>query len=230
MTKEEINVILRRRIKPGLQYNDLIEKNPNQQIPLEKGNTFYSVRKMKLFVDTYYRQVSNLAPALLGNNLQETCHNIHQFLYNYIQYNIDAKLQKLRSPANSWKNRSFGIDCKSYSIFASAILKNLGIKHCIRQIKQVAHEPTRFTHVYIVVPVNQKTGSVENVYTIDGTIDTMKEPSYTTKSDTIMDELPHIGLNAVTTKKSSKAKTTKAKTMAKNSKAKAPSTRARFPF
>lgn len=203
MTKDEINLILKRRIKNGDEFNHLIEKPKGQKVKLKSGDTFYSVKMMKVWVETFYKQVTKLSKILKGKTIQETCDKIHYFLYYDIQYQADGVTQNLRSPANSWFNRRDGIDCKSYSIFASSVLMNLGIKHYIRQIKQPKFNSKQFTHVYVVVPENQVSGELDKGYCIiDGTIQSNKEPSYTEKKDVFMDQkLPHIGLNCPAPKK-----------------------------
>lgn len=203
MTKDEINLILKRRIKNGDEFNHLIEKPKGQKVKLKKGDTFYSVSMMKVWVETFYKQVAKLSQILKGKTILETCDKIHYFLYYDIQYQADGVTQNLRSPANSWFNRRDGIDCKSYSIFASSVLMNLGIKHYIRQIKQPKFNPKQYTHVYVIVPFNQVSGKLDKGHCIiDGTIQSNKEPSYTDKKDVFMDQkLPHIGLNCPAPKK-----------------------------
>lgn len=203
MTKEEINVILKRRIKKGDEFNHLIEKPKNEKVKLQKGDTFYSVSIMSVWAKTYYKQVAKLSQILKGKTVEETCNKIHYFLFYDIQYQADGVTQNIRSPANSWFNRREGIDCKSYSIFASCILLNLGIKHYIRQIKQPNFNPKQYTHVYVVVPNNQESGKLDKGYNvIDGTVQSNKEPKYTSKEDVFMSlKLPHIGLNSPAPKK-----------------------------
>lgn len=219
MTKNEINQASKRTIKDGIQFNNLIEKPKSQKKQLENGDTFYSVEMMKKMVTTFYSQVAKLSEVLKGKTLKTTCDNIHFFLYNNIQYQADGIVQNLRSPANSWwHSREIGIDCKSYSIFASSILTNLGLKHYIRQIKQPKFNPKQFTHVYVVVPINQITGSFDKGHlVIDGTIKQTDEPVFTFKKDVFMSKLPHLGLNCPAkkspTKKASPGLKGKAKTM-----------------
>ena len=58
--------------------------------------------------------------------------------------------------------------------------------------------PEQFTHVYVIVPINQQSGSLnQGYYTVDGTIATMQEPTKTFKKDFFMDQLPHYGMNGV---------------------------------
>lgn len=190
--------------------NELFPTTKNSKTNLGLGNTHHTVSQMKKWVQLYYHQTDKAAKLLKRDSLKETVDVIYNFLYNTLQYKQDYTLQQLRSPSNSIQNRKVGLDCKSYSIFASCILTSLGIKHYIRQIKQPSHKPTRFTHVYIVVPINQITADLkEGYYPIDGTVKGNKEPLFITTNDTFMDKLPHVGLNGTAKKKPPKAKSKK---------------------
>lgn len=232
MTKEEINLILKRRIKKGDEFSPFIEKPKSQKIKLDKGDTFYSVAMMKVWVEHFYKQVAKLSPLLKGQTIKQTCDKIHYFLYYDIQYQADGVTQNLRSPANSWFNRRSGIDCKSYSIFASSVLMNLGIKHYIRQIKQPNFNPRQYTHVYVVVPTDQQSGKLDKGHSIiDGTIASNKEPIYTSKKDVFMNQkLPHIGLNCPAPRKGLKGTASKTKKRATTKKSNSTPNRKRFPF
>ncbi len=217
MTKNEINQASKRTILDGTKFNNYIDKPARLIKQLEQGDTLYTVAMMRKWIHNYYSQVSQLSQVLKGETLKTTCSNIHFFLYNYIQYQADGITQNLRSPANAWwHSRQVGIDCKSYSIFASSILTNLGLHHYIRQIKQPKFNPQQFTHVYIVVPINQLTGSLASGYlVIDGTIKEKKEPIFTFKKDVFMSKLPHLGLNCPAKKSTTKKSTTGLKGKAK---------------
>lgn len=203
MTKQEISLLLKRRIKKGDEFSHLIEKPKNQKVKLSSGDTYYSVKIMSVWAKTFYKQVAKLSQILKGKTIKETCDKVHYFLFYDIQYQADGVTQNIRSPANSWFNRTDGIDCKSYSIFASCVLLNLGIKHYIRQIKQPNFNPKQYTHVYVVVPTNQQSANLEDGYcVIDGTVQSNKEPKYTSKEDVFMSlKLPHVGLNCPAPKK-----------------------------
>ncbi|PKB18372.1 transglutaminase-like domain-containing protein [Flavobacterium sp. 5] len=211
LTKEQINQALRRQIQDGVKFDSLIDKPANERTKLETANTFYSVAMIKKYVELFFKQVSRLAPHLQGKTLEETCKNIHSFLWNHVQYQIDYVTQHIRSPANIWANRQSGVECKNFSLFASAILTNLGIKHYIRQIKNANFKPKQFTHVYIVVPKNQLTGDLKDGhFVIDGTSRYNRETSIKEKKDVFMsDNLPHLGLNGAPKKRASKKPTAK---------------------
>lgn len=219
LSKKQVDLILRRNIGDGVQFEKYIDKTDGTNENLGKGDTLHGVLKMKAWVLKYYKQVSRLAKLLQTPSIETTCDNIKKFLFLNIQYSKDSELQQLRSPSNSWENRKAGIDCKSYSVFASAILTNLGIIHYIRRIKQRTMNSDKFSHVYVIIPINQITGDLKDGhYAIDGTIRSNNEPRYKEKDDLIMEKLPYIGLNGVaktprkTTKKTSKTPPKKAVT------------------
>ena len=216
------NNLLHRNIKSGLEFRGLIQVARNTPTNLGYGNTYYSIKAMKNWVGQHYTQCNIVAPRLKRTTLKDTVGAVYSFLYDHIQYKQDKALQQIRSSANSWLNRKSGIDCKSYSVFASSILMCLDIKHYIRQIKQPLYRANRFTHVYVVVPYNQTTGTLnEGYYVIDATVKNNKEPLFTVKDDTYMDKLPHVGLNG------SKKRATRAKRKPPTVKRKAVSTRKR---
>lgn len=189
---------LKRDLKHGKEYNALFPTPKGKQVSLGKGDTHTSIKLIIDWALQYNHEVKLVATKLQQGSLSETCFSIHDFLFNHFQYKADGEAQLLRSPARAWNDRYDGIDCKSYSIIASCILLQLGIKHYIRKIKQSAFAPESFTHVYVIVPVNQTSGSLANgYYTIDGTLKSTQEPHYIDKKDFFMDNLKHYGLNGV---------------------------------
>lgn len=196
--KEGISAVLRRNLKDGKEYDKLIPRVKCERTTLGEGDTFYTVDSMKAWIEKFTFQTEKLALKLKGRTLEETVKNIYSFLYNHIQYEADGSLQQLRSPACAWMQRNSGVDCKSYSVFASSILSNLGIKHAIRQVKQAGFFPDQFTHVYIVVPKNQNFKDFTNsaTFVLDATKHQNTEGPYLEKVDLPMTKLKHIGLNA----------------------------------
>ncbi|MBF03220.1 MAG: hypothetical protein CMP76_07985 [Flavobacterium sp.] len=188
-----------RNLKSGTKYNALLPQSSCKKVNLGEGDTSFSVEMIAKQALQHTNQVTQLANELANEtngSLEAICNNIHSFLYWHLQYKADGEAQLLRSPACAWQQRHKGIDCKSYSIFASAILLQLGFKHYIRRIKQATYNPDYFTHVYIIVPLNQSTGKLDKgYYTIDGTLPFTSEPPFIQKNDFYMDALPHYGLN-----------------------------------
>ncbi|KGO84443.1 hypothetical protein Q763_01490 [Flavobacterium beibuense F44-8] len=191
----DFDYLLHREVKPGYEFDKLIPKTNCKATFLGKGTTDFSVDEMAVMVKKYYSQMSKVAEHFSNKPLQRTCNEIHKWCYDHFQYKADKAIQYLRSPSCSWLSRFDGIDCKSYSIVASCILTNLGIKHYIRRIKQPGFLPDLWTHVYIVVPKNQKNSKLkEGYYVIDGTVATLQESAYIQNSDLFMD-MEHYGLN-----------------------------------
>jgi hypothetical protein len=191
MESESINASLQRPLKSGLKYNKYFEKVSCEATFLGKGNTTFGLQQMKSWAKKYQHQTKEISKVLANSSKHITISSIKSFLYDHLQYQIDGYNQQLRSPACSWSARKSGIDCKSYSLFASTILLNLGIKHSFRKIKQPGLNPTQWSHVYVIIPDGNKQ------YVIDGTIKDNNELPFLEKEDLFMEaKLPYYGLNA----------------------------------
>lgn len=165
------NAILYRPIKNGNAFSSYMPFSNCSSVFLGQGDTKFAIDQMVETALMYQHQTQKLSEKFFHIPNKKDCTlKIWDFLFHHIQYKIDDFNQKLRSPACSWASRFEGIDCKSYSIFASCILLNLGIKHYFRRIKQ-AINPEGYTHVYVVVPKNQQTANLKQGYfVIDATI------------------------------------------------------------
>ncbi len=76
--------------------------------------------------------------------------------------------------------------------------------------------PDSFTHVYVIVPKNQETGSLlDGYFTIDGTRKNKSEGKFTLAKDIFMSQLPHLGLNGSKPKRTVKRKKAVKRTIAK---------------
>lgn len=187
-----------RKVQNGGKYNALIPNSACEKVAFGEGDTYLSVQLILKQILQHNWQLEKVAKLLDTYVLEETLSKIHSFAYNHFQYKADGKAQLLRSPACAWKTRYDGIDCKSYTIIVGCLLTQLGLRYYIRKIKQPTFEPEDFTHVYVIVPVNQQTGTIQDgYYTIDATLPTMVEPIFIDSNDTYMDKLPHYGLNGL---------------------------------
>lgn len=195
---EILNRGLYRNIKSGAKYNSLIPATFCDTEFSGNGDTYFSVDIIAEMINEYSWQLQKVAKQLQTSSLAEDMYKIQEFAYWHFQYAGDEEDQQLRSPACSWYARKEGIDCKSYSIIAGCLLREMGYNFFIRQIKQPGYEPEYFTHVYIVVPANQSTKTLnegDEYYVIDGTINPPYE-DFTFKEDKYMSGLPHYRLNA----------------------------------
>lgn len=198
MTSEDINIAHYRDLKSGREFEHFFPNSSCSVTRLATGNTKVALSNMARWSFKNADQCRLIAPELIGNSLEETLNNIHNFLYWHVQYSIDGREQNLKSPACAWASRKEGTDCKSFSIFASAILLNLGIKHYLRRVKQEFIAPNAYTHVYVVIPVDQITGKFnQGHYVIDATLKQNLEIPFIQKDDLKMEpKLPIYGLAA----------------------------------
>jgi len=194
-----INTALHRDIRKGDAFNKYFPKSSCKSVRLGTGNTKLAIEEMAKWVHKYSDHSKRIADEYFSKfPIAQLPARIHDFLFNHIQYNIDVYDQNLKSPACSWQTRSKGADCKSFSIFASTILWNLGIKHYLRRVKQPSIYPDSFTHVYVVIPKDQRTGRQDGgYYVIDATLRINKEVDFIQKDDIYMEpNLPIYGLAA----------------------------------
>ncbi|MEI8285725.1 MAG: transglutaminase-like domain-containing protein [Actinomycetes bacterium] len=70
-------------------------------------------------------QTKNIAPQFKGATDSDTCRKIFDFLLKKVKYDKDGFTQKIKYPSALLRERRG--DCKSYSLFTAAILKNLNI-------------------------------------------------------------------------------------------------------
>jgi len=199
-----IDSLLKRHIDNPSPYEGLIPSADGKRVdfesPAQYSDTYDTLSFMARWAIAYHKQMERIAPRLLGRTAKETAANTFDFLYRNFQYSLDGTLQQLYNPASAWKNRFSGIDCKSYSILASAILLNLGIPHAFRMVKQPGArsvnewliDPEAWTHVYVIV--FSEDGS--SYYVIDATTHDNKEVNFTQKHDLIMKNLKHVGLSS----------------------------------
>ena len=188
MSDVNVNALLYRKIQPGNQYNKLIPQPKGEKVYSGNGDTDFSIKEMVEVVNDCSWQMEKVAKILQSSSLIDNIDNVKEFIFNHFQYKADEEDQLLRSPSYAWHiDRQSGIDCKTYSILASCLLTEMEIIHYIRKIKQPAFAPTEWTHVYVVVPVDQQKGDLnKGYYTIDGTLKEDYEPAFLQASDYFM--------------------------------------------
>lgn len=70
------------------------------------------------------KETKKIAPYFKGSSIKETCLNIYNFLRNKIKYEKDPDGYQFIKTPRRFLNDNTG-DCKSFSLFAAGILKNL---------------------------------------------------------------------------------------------------------
>ncbi|UOB18594.1 hypothetical protein [Abyssalbus ytuae] len=193
-----INRTLHRPLQSGSKFNADFKKSSCEKVKLASGNTKVAIEEMARWAKKYQHHTKKHAARYKKMPLNKLSGAIHQFLYNNIQYKLDEYDQNLKSPSCSWQTRSEGTDCKSYSIFASTILLNLGVKHYLRRVRQPNIYEDAYTHVYVVIPEDQKNGNLnKGYYIVDATLKVNKEVPFIEKKDLYMEPtLPIYGLAA----------------------------------
>lgn len=186
-----IDAFLYRPLKDGRKYNDLIPAMQGVDFSFEPagkfGDTYDSLIYMDRWAEKYAWQTKEIAPLLQGRTVRETADNIYNWLYNHFQYKLDQDTQLLYAPSAAWAYREDGFDCKTFSILASCILRNLGIPHSFRKVQQKTVNPGMWSHVYVVAFDGNKP------HIIDATRHSNTEVSYTKKHDHMI-QLKHKGL------------------------------------
>lgn len=150
-----------RDTKDGRKYNQLIKRAEGKDVLIKNGNVLETVESCINIIAEHYREVEDLAKGLQTDSLKDTCRNIFNFAYSYLQYQKDEDgTEQLRTPARSWldgqikfkqqSKSSSGIDCDDYSIFVGSILKCLSIPFKLRITKYDGKG--YFQHIYVYVP------------------------------------------------------------------------------
>lgn len=113
-------------------------------------------------------QTKKLAKYFGRNSSRESCKAIFDFLRNKLNYVADGETQMIKLPS-ALLHSKVG-DCKSYSLFTSAILTNLGIPHHFVLVSY-SKDPTP-SHIY----VETEDGCI--IDAVWGIFDDEKKPTY----------------------------------------------------
>lgn len=101
------------------------------------------------------------APLLKGKTNRETARNVWEFVSQSIRYKKDPPgHEKIKSPAQTTAD-GFG-DCKSMSLLAGSLLKNLDIPHRYRYA--VYRGDRDYTHVYLVAEIDGRDVVVDTTH------------------------------------------------------------------
>ncbi len=190
-----------RNTKDGRQFNHLIKRADGANTFIKNGNVLETVDSCVNIIANHYREVEDLAKELQSDSVKNTCRNIFNFAYTYLQYQKDEDgTEQLRTPARSWLDGQIkfkqqgdinsGIDCDDYSIFVGSILKCLAIPFKFRITKYDGK--SYFQHIYVFVPAE---GDSEDEIVIDPVLSKFdyQKPYSFEKSDFNMSPLKMVG-------------------------------------
>jgi hypothetical protein len=102
-------------------------------------------------------------------SMDEVFKFIFDYLKNQINYKADGKEQQVRLPSGLM--RTLQGDCKSYALFTSAILSNLGIPHALCYTSYDEKDSTP-THIYVIT----KNGCI--IDAVYGKFNAEKKPTF----------------------------------------------------
>lgn len=93
------------------------------------------------------KQAAAFADRYRGKTEEESCKKIFEYLKNNIHYKADGADQQVRLPSGLMRTAQG--DCKSYSVFTSAVLSNLRIPH---KLVYASYDPKDSTpsHIYVM--------------------------------------------------------------------------------
>lgn len=114
------------------------------------------------------KQMATTAKQYKGKTDIDTCRNIFVFLKG-LNYKADGNEQQVRLPSALARTRTG--DCKSYSVYTSAVLSNLKIPHYLTYTSYNPNDKTP-THVYVTT----KNGCI--IDAVYGVFNKEKKPSF----------------------------------------------------
>jgi hypothetical protein len=135
----------------------------------QNANNSELQRAIEAVIPVATKQAASIADRYKGKNEAETCKKIFDYLKNNINYKADGANQAVRLPSGLM--RTLQGDCKSYSVFTSAILSNLGIPHKLVYASYDPKDPTP-THIYVM------TNSGCIIDAVYGKFNAEKKPTY----------------------------------------------------
>jgi hypothetical protein len=104
-------------------------------------------RAIEAAIPTAVKQMKQKAQEFKGATEEETCKKIFDYLKNQINYKADGSEQMVKLPSGLIRTRQG--DCKSFSVFTSSILSNLGIPHKLVYASYDPQDSTP-THIYVM--------------------------------------------------------------------------------
>jgi len=126
-------------------------------------------RAIEAVIPQATKQAAAFASRYKGKDEMATCKNIFDYLKNNINYKADGDSQQVRLPSGLMRTKQG--DCKSYSVFTSAVLSNLGIPHKLVYASYNPKDNTP-THIYVMT---DKGCIIDAVY---GKFNAEKKPTF----------------------------------------------------
>ena len=125
---------------------------------LKDGGTKDIIKAIKLCLPSSVRQTAEFSQALLSachNDKGEMLRTLYSFLVDRVPLVIDPLgVQNIKKPSVLVHASELGADCKSYSLFISSVLSNVGIPHRFKFVSWREGDEVR--HVFIEAFLSDK--------------------------------------------------------------------------
>lgn len=130
-------------------YAHLVDASKNKDKHIVKGGINETIKVIRSVTLNNFHQVTSLSNHLKAETLEQSCFNIWHWLKTNIKYDFDPiGIEAVRTPARTFADRHHQADCEDLSIFAAALLINMGYTP---QFKIVAFNGSKeWQHIYTV--------------------------------------------------------------------------------
>lgn len=156
----DAGISYRNIVQHAPEFDAIIPRNDCQvkEIKGKEADDTDMVLEMRRLVHERSHEMRDVAKKLATSSRAQFCSNVYHFIYRHHQYKPDnVMFEELRAPACSWKHRRSGIDCDCMAVIAACLLLESGMfKHVY--FRRLDSDGMGFSHVYVVVPHDQKTG------------------------------------------------------------------------
>jgi hypothetical protein len=143
-------------IQSGEQFNHLFQTPKGEFIDIMKFPELSdTVSLIKEVILKTKGDTKALAQTLKRSTPIETLRAVWNFTFDHIQYEPDEqRVEQVRRPARTWRDRKNGVDCDCLTVFIGSILTNLEIPFLIRVTKYKVQN--NFEHVYPVALIGNQ--------------------------------------------------------------------------
>ncbi|MCK4661346.1 MAG: hypothetical protein KAT68_00660 [Bacteroidales bacterium] len=131
-------------------YSHLISKAKGGREFIVVGGLKETLKVINNVVSDYHNEVSDLAGYLRDDSKEQSAFNVWHWMVTNLKYKLDKRgKEEIRTPARSYLDRHFGIDCDDYSVMGVSLLYNMGYNPEFNIVAFNYKE--NFGHIYITV-------------------------------------------------------------------------------
>ena len=131
-------------------YDHLIDKSTGKIETVGHGGLELTVKTIKKVLSDHRHEVQKLADHLKTGKWDQDNFNVWHFIKINVVYGYDTPgIEEIRTPARTWADRFFKVDCEDYGIFANALLLNMGYKPKLQIVALNGND--FFQHIYAVL-------------------------------------------------------------------------------